>query len=148
MKNRLFLIFILAIDSVHCMDKEIIIGTISNTLECMRLASAIKNRVYELKAELNHKDKSGYLSIMHLCVLNPLQNQTKQGVFLECIDGVPSAIHLPFGRWQFAQPDATHEGHANKLMNQMRKSLSLIYLNENFKIKDNLKAVLELSLAH
>lgn len=124
-KKRLLLMLIMNFGFLFGMDKDDAASQGANTLECMRIASIVKNRVFELKAELNYTDTSGFLSLMHLSALDPSRNQTKQGIFLESIDGVPSAIHLPFGRWQFATLNTADEGHSKKLMNKIIQEFDL-----------------------
>lgn len=101
------------------MAKEDIVSEPCNNLKLMRLASLVKNKIYELKAELNCNDKSGIIEVMHLEILQADKNQTKRGMFLECIKNVPCAIHLPYGRWQFAQPRQIKGEHAQKMMERI-----------------------------
>lgn len=96
-----------------------------NNLKLVRLASLVKNKIYEQKGHLNCFDKSGTLEVMHLEIFEPDKCQTKQGLFLECIRNTPCAIHLPVGRWQFAKPYQESGTHPQKLMEILIRELQL-----------------------
>jgi hypothetical protein len=123
--KRIILFFIIFVSSLAGMESESkdIVG--SNNAHLVRLASFVKNKIYEIKADLNYSDASGSISIMHLQIFEPGKNQTQNGIFLECIKNIPCAIHLPYGRWQFAKPLEDSGDHVKKLMAQLSLEFDL-----------------------
>lgn len=114
--------FVSSLTGMESESKDIVC---SNNTHLVRLASLVKNKIYELRADLNYTDASGSISIMHLQIFEPGKNQTQNGIFLECIKNIPCAIHLPYGRWQFAKPLEDSGDHVKKLMAQLSLEFDL-----------------------
>lgn len=126
MKKIIILLIAIPVLALHPMSVENP-AVVSDNPTLVRLASLVKNRIYELKSELNSLDQTGNLQLMHLEIFESHKDQTKAGLFLECIKNVPCAIHSPLGRWQFAKPYQDTGKHAEKLMESLIKEFDLTF---------------------
>ena len=109
-----------------------------NNLQMVRLAQRIKQRIFELKDELN-KNTVGHLYLSPHDLLSPEKYQTKSGIFLECEYGLPRALHLPYGRWQIVNQSSVQGAYDAKLMEKLEKEFDLELVDQKARIEEKLK---------
>lgn len=129
MKKAIIFLFVVVSAILNAQEKQ------SHTNEdYAKLAFAIKERIFALKDKVN-QDKNGYLHLVPHDLFSPDKEQTRRGIFLECEFGLPRALHLPIGRWQFISQTSVQKQHDQKLMQEVLASFKAELLEKRPRIK-------------
>lgn len=64
-------------------------------------ARILKDKIFMLAQAITMQRRGPAITLEGCDILQPENNQTKEGIFLEWHYDAPAAIYTPYGRWQF-----------------------------------------------
>ncbi len=96
-----------------------------STAEYVEMAFAIRSKIFELKDEVN-ENRNGHLYLTLHDRLDPSKNQTRMGIFLECLHGLPVALHLPVGHWQLTHMSSVQGQHDALLLQSVLRTFDAV----------------------